>query len=463
MLRSFRVSLVLVAVLACFADNAFSAQLFSGAQVWFRADAGVLNPLNAAAGNGDAVATWEDQIGTLDVSQSNASFRPTYVTNAMNGLPALEYDLGANDRLFNTTNLPTGARTVLFAGDANDSGPGGTLFAYRRATGGTLIHSNQLSSLSGTFFVYSDGVNGANNTTGPAGTLTTIRSPFVSAHKSVPGSKIGVDVNGSALALSQPGSVTAETSATSGFTVGGREDISGGNWQGLIGEVIVYDSILNSAQLTISSNYLASKWNTPLSVATDKYQGDTVGNGHYDFNVFGIGRAGADTNGSLAGTVSTGTWGNGLILSELNSSLDQDGKFLMAGDLNSSNTLTTANVPAGIEERFSRVWYVDNNGLTEATLTFDFSDAGIALPTGETFKLLYADSQALNFSVLDVLGNTSGDQVSFNLNASQLVDGYYTLALAPPVPEPSTLLLLAVGSLCIARRKRNRTSNKPRG
>lgn len=176
MLRSFRMAVVLVAVLACFPQSAFSAQLFSGAQVWFRADAGVLNPSSLPAANGNAVMTWEDQIGSLDVSQSNASFRPTYVTNAMNGLPVLEYDNSATDRLFNTTNLPTGARTVLFAGDGNDTGNGGTVFAYRRATGGTLIHSNQLSNLGGTFYVYSDGVNGANNTTGPAATLTTVRS-----------------------------------------------------------------------------------------------------------------------------------------------------------------------------------------------------------------------------------------------------------------------------------------------
>ena len=107
MVRCIARSLSLVAgCLFAIASSSEAAQFFGGEQVWFRADAGVLNPGNAAANNGDAVATWEDQIGSLDVVQSNNSFRPTYVTGAMNGLPALDFDIAGTDFLNNTTNLP---------------------------------------------------------------------------------------------------------------------------------------------------------------------------------------------------------------------------------------------------------------------------------------------------------------------------------------------------------------------
>ncbi|MEX0586127.1 MAG: hypothetical protein WD176_05760, partial [Pirellulales bacterium] len=78
-------------------------------QLWFRADAGVLNALGMPAANNDPVATWLEQTSNhFDTGQTNANRRPTYVTSGpdtINGLPTVKFDFtggaGGADELFN--------------------------------------------------------------------------------------------------------------------------------------------------------------------------------------------------------------------------------------------------------------------------------------------------------------------------------------------------------------------------
>jgi autotransporter-associated beta strand protein len=91
-----------------------------GLVTWLRADA-------ASFAHGSPVATWTDSSG-LDnhATQPLASQRPTFTTDAINGLPALSFDRSANQQLF----LPTAG----FAGMEDLSNF--TFLAVTRWTGG---------------------------------------------------------------------------------------------------------------------------------------------------------------------------------------------------------------------------------------------------------------------------------------------------------------------------------------
>lgn len=74
---------------------AFSPTSIAGLKLWL--DASQIVGLN----DGDAVATWSDLSGNaLGVTQSIASRRPTYQTNEINSLPAVQFD-GSDDFLAN--------------------------------------------------------------------------------------------------------------------------------------------------------------------------------------------------------------------------------------------------------------------------------------------------------------------------------------------------------------------------
>ena len=176
--------------------------------------------------------------------------------------------------------------------------------------------------------------------------------------------------------------------------------------------------------------------------ANDHYAGDTALKGDYDRNVFGIGR---ESDGSLSAT----PFVDGLSLTALNSSLDV-GDYLLAGNKVETNSFTSADLPAGTGGRWSRVWYLDKTNSVDARLTFDFSEGGLAFPTGATFRLLYSPTNSFAFADLGLNPTVLGDQISFDLLNANLLNGYYTLE---EVPEPSLILLLGLGGLISWRRR----------
>lgn len=76
-------------------------------KLWFRADVGVLAAGGGAAGDGDAVETWENQGGTQDAAQAVAGNRPTFHTNQINGKPILRFN--ASEHML----IPHGVDTII--------------------------------------------------------------------------------------------------------------------------------------------------------------------------------------------------------------------------------------------------------------------------------------------------------------------------------------------------------------
>ncbi len=143
-------------------------------------------------------------------------------------------------------------------------------------------------------------------------------------------------------------------------------------FSGNIAEVIVYSDPLNTAQTKIVEEYLASKYN--LSAYSGSiYSGDTPVNGDYDTDVAGIGREsdGSNTAASSAGLLVTDA-----------GYLTDDGDYFMFGHKVAANSTTIDDIPAGVDQRWERVWYfnkLDTNVTGGSlSLTFDFSDGGFA-------------------------------------------------------------------------------------
>ncbi len=105
-----------------FTQSAQALPVTDNLRLWLDAGQGVSTV-------GNAVSAWNDiTIGgnfvADNVSQANAGARPTFVPNAINGLPAIDFD-GSNDALIN------GSTGLGFTGN-----PGATIFFVGNATSG---------------------------------------------------------------------------------------------------------------------------------------------------------------------------------------------------------------------------------------------------------------------------------------------------------------------------------------
>jgi hypothetical protein len=269
---------------------------------------------------------------------------------------------------------------------------------------------------------------------------------------------------GSGIAMNTPHILTAVGNSTFAVTNIGDYFVHGHpygarSWNGDIAEVVVYNRQLNSAERSIVENSLSAKYNVGSTLsgsdwtlgANDHYSGDLGSKGNYDRDVFGIGRVDATNQVINAGSA-------GLGIMTTNGSLG-DGDWVLAGHKVATNSwITGTDLPGGVGPRSDRVWYIDKTGSVDVDLTFGLADAGLTVPTTGGYVLLFSPTNAFSFSVLDVSPTISGSgpnlAISFSVPDALLRSGYYTLAM---VPEPASLVLLAIGGLglVIVRRRRS--------
>lgn len=420
-----------------------------GAVVWF--DAGDFDGDGNLGNNpsiGTAVGTWVDKAssvqGIQSASNANGAQQPLY-TNFQNGQHALNFT--STKILSTTSNVSLGAMTyfvafqstgtsLLIAERGANINVGGVNGEFLDATTGTTWRVKRPGGDSQKDYVANWG-----NTNVP----TTATFLFDGTNASQ-----RLLVNGSGVTLTG-GTDVGNTVVSAQLNIGNRSTSPTIGFIGGIAELMAYDSALGSAQVNIVNNYLSAKYATPLSVALNFYDGDSNANGDYDFDVFGIGRE-AD------GAVTSGTYGTGLTLAEANSSLS-NGDYLLAGrTLTAPNGLVSTDL-AGTDsqQRLGRVWALDKTGTLDATITFNLADLGVSLPGGENFSLLYRNGISGNFTDLGLLETVAGTNVSFTVLNASLLDGFYTLGITPPAPEPnSMLLMLGVLGCSAVRRKKSR-------
>lgn len=374
--------------------------------------------------NGADVSNWTDLSGNANhATQATTVNMPIFSTNIIGGNPVVRFQPTAPNRTqtwlnYSGMNL-VGSPYSIFAVAARRS------LGFKLVLGGTSTNGNQnlhwgwrdntqftqaqygndISrtldvSTANTFSIFS---TVRNNTTSPWG-----RAIFQNSNL------LGATENNITLLTDNPGAAIGR------FTTN-YYDID-------VAEIIQYSSALNAAQRIIIENYLAQKYSVGLSTNI-QYTNST-----YNRNVVGIG-----TTDGLVKHIETSGTGGGILLKEINGSLNEPNEFVFAGHDGTAHGINNTNLPTIIgvtlSDRWQRIFYIErrqagtlNAGSTDVRLTFDFAGTGITLATDKVYYLLYRSGTSGDFT--EVTGGTgvaSEGKVSINITNTNFSSGYYTL------------------------------------
>lgn len=155
-------------------------------------------------------------------------------------------------------------------------------------------------------------------------------------------------------------------------------------FNGYIGEIILYNTVLNDAQRIIVNNYLAAKYGIALT-ASDVYRQDEPTQGNYDHDVAGIGRT---TSGNTQTDSRSG-------ILQISSPTDLgDNEFLMWGhDAGSLGTFGVYDLPTGLQGRWQRTWRTSeinasNSAVDVGAVDISFDLSAFASVTTSDLRLL---------------------------------------------------------------------------
>lgn len=385
-----------------------------------------LNPSAGTTVDGsNNLTAWADQSGNGNNASTTASSEPLLVSNVKNGFPVVRFDSG-NSEFMNLGNATSGdlninpSTTDLSIIAVTDNSTTGT---------GVLIGKSASSSSSTQYeFAFSGTTSISLNGGGNSNSFTVGTSGFHIFSFTIKDTTFSTRpltlITDGTDTFPAVGVLTGSTTNSQNVNIGRNTQGANNFFDGDLAELIVYNS-LNTVEAQIGINYLSAKYDISISgFYSDKYAGDTNGNGDFDFDVAGIGR---DVNGTHASSESAG-----LIVTN-QGFLSADDTYLIFGHKETSNTQTTSGISGGVEARFLRSWYFDltGTGSGDIDIVFDFAKAGITgSPTGSSYVLLTSSDDGVNFTtVAGVTDNVSGTEVQFNGVAStSLVDGnVYTL------------------------------------
>ena len=182
-----------------------------------------------------AGATWTDKSGNNNSATKNGS--PTVVTNAQNGLSVMRYS-GANSDYHEWADL-TDIRTIFWVIKANSNNAGFLLgddnqyhFHHNDGNPKLFWHSVYTSSniRNGNLRVNGQSINGLN---------TQLNSTLSSL---------------SIISLKTTGNVEASRFSND-------RNLNGRNWNGDLGELLIFNTALTDSEIMQVEGYLADKWN----------------------------------------------------------------------------------------------------------------------------------------------------------------------------------------------------------
>lgn len=234
----------------------------SGLLFWFKADAGVFSDAGStAANNGDTVQQWNDQSGNaIHASQATSGSRPTYRTNQINGLPAIDF---ATSKWMSFTEQTTADFTLFVvvkqgSASAKKSVIGGTdnttkihLQFQNGAGGGGYNLLNVQRTVTSSEEEPIDFIQACVRSTAGGGGSTTLR---------VDGVPTGGDGGGAGASFGISHLATWVNSGTPTDFL-----------NGLIAEVILYNVALSDGDINLVENSLRDKYDlpNPADVLTD--------------------------------------------------------------------------------------------------------------------------------------------------------------------------------------------------
>jgi len=256
--RTFLQGVILAVVSLSLAGSTQAATLpfTTGLKLWLDATTGVTT-------SGSTVTGWADQSGNAhDGSYTTGS--PQLVGGAINGLPAINFN-GAGDYF-------------ALAGGAVLASDSFTIFAIATDTGADLGYRNIYSnwdagnSWSSVFLGTADGTSPARSGRVTDGlyaidAISAPSSPFISWGVYQGGVNAEMFIDGSSVGSAAQNNLPADISNPNGQRdvstlsfIGQQGSFPGEYWQGLIGEVLVYEGALTVDQQAEVYGYLNAKW-----------------------------------------------------------------------------------------------------------------------------------------------------------------------------------------------------------
>ena len=380
--------------------------------------------------NNDPVGSWPDKSGNGNNLSQTGVQRPDFknASDANYDFPAVSFD-GVEDFIPFNGNLLVGTDyTILLVGARTSTGAqmimGGSVGTANQNLhpyfNTNALHSHQWGNDHNVAYTGGDG-SVVNATTPNFGIFGfRLNSSLATAQRAMyqNGELIGTRNNNAQL--------SAFVDASFGYRARGNVygDIK-------IAEMIIYADALNEAQQVIIQNYLASKYNITLD-DNEFYAGDTPANGDYEFNVRGIGQIAGDQvlqNNNAGFYIASGA------------SLDADGEFIMFGDDNTVNAVSTANLGASIQERWAKSWFIDKTGTVDATIGFNISEgiAGGFFPAGDVDNYVLLRENAGTFDIVPIAAvdkSLNAGRVEFDISNADLTDGIYTLGTTDNTESP---------------------------
>ncbi|WP_435263983.1 hypothetical protein [Tenacibaculum sp. nBUS_03] len=226
---------------------------------------------------------------------------------------------------------------------------------------------------------------------------------------------------------------TMTSNTTRPFRIGaGRNESNTPNYyfNGNISEIIMFDNLINEAQIIIVQNYLAAKYNYSLSLA-DVYNEDAPGAGNYDHDVAGIGRVNS-TN------LHNDSQGTGIVRVLNPSNLNNNEFFMWGHDNNTFQMSSGLNAPEIIKSRLNRTWRVSEANTSGTpvdvgTIDMRFDLTGITgVNTANLRLLIDTDNDGLFNDELPISGATDlGSNIYSFTNINTIQNNYrFTLGVA---------------------------------
>lgn len=371
------IRILTVAVLLCLSVASAAQQgpggvgTSTGNVLWLRADNGVYTNTGGTipAVNGDPVGRWDDQSGNnRHASHGTVTERPNLITNVVNGLPVLRFVAADGDRLL-STGVAGGNAASVWAVARWSTLPSSNPGIIQASPAGLSFSGGASDKVIGMWVSNASGVWGrgvqSNGTQAnlPENFTTSVNTFYAFLNRYDGSATIEQYVNNNSV-----GSVNYDGTLRSWSDFGiGRQANEG--WNGDIAEVIAFNFAVNTAQRIIVNNYLAAKYGFTL-LSNDVYTMDNAGNGHYDHEVAGIGRANA-TN------IHNDAKGSGIVRVSNPSGLGNNEYFMWGHDNGALQTTVTTGLPAGVTARFARQWRVSETADVGA-IDMDFYLDGLA-------------------------------------------------------------------------------------
>ena len=360
--------------------------------------------------NNDLVSSWTDFSGKGNhAEQSNSSFRPTFKTNQLNGLPAIQFD-GTNDYLEYLSHITNSGITTFIVFKENAS----------KNTQALLNIENHY------FAARNVGGNSFNATYGSFSSINTLRISRT-ADFSIFSASTENNVGTADLYMTS-GALKSTKSRTGYFTstqskVGVRVLSNAYHLNGLLSEIIIFDDKINSAKRKIVSAYLGAKYNLTPEQSLFAY-----GSAHGS-EVFGIGQESDGSNTTAQGTG---------IVEISNASALGNGDYLLIGHDNGGLSTTTSVGSAYASNRFNQTWRADVTN-TPGTIDIKFFLTGnnFAVDPANDYRLLIDNTTGAfdNSSISQSLtGTYNAIDETITFTGVALTDGdYITLAVRPNV------------------------------